>query len=169
MKPIKFCISLFVLSFLNGWVPVSVQAETYFEIHQERRQLGFVLAQGPSGEPQAALPEYTRARGLLDGKLAAGFKGIEGRWFWAGYLSGFSTLGLFETTGFAEKSDAPLAEMDYRAIEGKGRDYIEGFLEGYQKHMRERRKASVKEGRLWGICTLTGTLTVGVLLLIFVF
>lgn len=167
----KLSPMIFVLIFLNVWEPASVQAETYFELsqEQERQRLGFILAQGPSGKPQAALPEYTRDRGLLDGKLAAEFQGVEERWFWAGYASGFSTLGLFEFTGFAKKSDAPLTEMDYRSIEGKGRDYIEGFRKGYQEYMRERRMASVEEGRLWGICTLTGTLTVGVLLLIFVF
>ena len=165
MKPIKFCISpmIFVLCFLNVWEPVSVQAETYFGFPQKRRHLGFILAQGPSGKTQAALPEYTRDRGLLDGELAAEFKGIEKRWFWGGYLSGFSTLGLFEFTGFAAKSDAPLTEMDYRTIQGKGHDYIEGFREGYQKHIRERRKAIVEEGRLWGICTLTGILTLVVI------
>ena len=151
--------TIFVLIFLNVLGQGPVQAKTWFEFPQERRHLGFVLAQGPSGESQAALPEYRKARGLLDGKLAAEFKGIEGRWFWAGYLSGFSTLGLFEFTGFAAKSDAPLKEGEYRAIQGKGHDYIEGFREGYQKHIRARRKARVEEGRLWGICTLTGILT----------
>ena len=165
----KLAPMIFVLIFLNVLEQHPVQAEIYFEFPQERRHLGFILAQGPSGKPQAALPEYTRGRGLLDGELAAESKRVEERWFWAGYFSGFSTLGLLKFPPLSESSDTPLSAEEYQPIQGKGQDYIEGFRESYQKHIRAKRKAHVEEGKFWGICTLAGTATVGALLLLFVF
>ena len=156
MRSSRWVLVLGLLS-LPGKVPV--QAEARLAEAEERRHLGFILAQGASGETQPVLPRYTRDQGLLDGRLAAEFKGKQTRWFWAGYLSGFSTLGLLQFSDFAARSDTPLEQQDYRAVKEKGHDYVGGFREGYQTQIRARRKASVEEGRLWGICSLTGVLT----------
>ncbi len=160
---------IFALSFLHIWEPVSLQAGTQFgipEYPQERRHLGFVLAQGPSGEPQAALSEYTKAQGLLDGEIAAGFKGT--KWWWlSGYISGFSIIGLVvQSEYFADRSDASLSKEEYQAIRGKGIDYIEGFRYGYQEHIRERREASNVDGAFCGLSTVIGVLTVSAVLII---
>ena len=186
---------IFVLGVLNVSGKDPVQAEPRFgipEFLQERKHLGFVLAQGPSGEQQAALPEYTRDQGLFDGELAAEFKGTkrwwlsgyisglgivgvvksvaelkETRWWWlSGHIIGFSIMGLLlQSEYFAGSSDAPLSKETYQAIRGKGNGYIEGFRDGYQRRIRERREASNRDGSFWGIGTVTGVLTAGAILM----
>ena len=168
---------IFVLGVLNVSGNLPLQAEPRFgvpELPRERRQLGFVLAQGPSGEQQAVLPGFTRVQGVLDGELEAEFKGT--KWWWlSGYISGLGIVGLVglgvaELTGtkwwwlsghmigygimglvvqsefFAGSSDAPLSKEVYRTIGGKGNGYIEGFRDGYKKLIRERREASNRDG-----------------------
>ena len=163
------------------------------EFPQERRHLGFVLAHGPSGEQQAVLPGYTREQGVLDGELEAEFKGTK-RWWLSGYISGLSIVGLVglgvaELTGtnwwwlsghmigygimglvvqneyFAGSSYAPLSKEAYQAIRGKGNGYVEGFRDGYQRRIRERREASNRDGSFWGIGTVTAALTASAILL----
>ena len=188
---------IFVLGVLNVSGILPLQAEPRFgvpELSRERRQLGFVLAQGPSGEQQAVLPGYTREQGLFDGEMEAEFKGTK-RWWLSGYISGLSIVGLVglgvaELTGtnwwwlsghmigygimglvvqnefFAGSSDAPLSKEAYQAIRGKGNGYIEGFRDGYQRRIRARREASNRDGSYWGIGTVTAALTASAILLI---
>ena len=163
------------------------------ELPRERMHPGFVLAQGLSGEQQAVLPGYTREQGLLDGELEADFKGT--KWWWlSGYISGLSIVGLVglgvaELTGtnwwwlsghmigygimglvvqnefFASSSDAPLSKEAYQTIRGKGNGYIEGFRDGYQRRISERREASNRDGSYWGIGTVTAALTASAILM----
>ncbi len=192
----KMSPMIFVLGVLHVTWNVPVEAEPRFgvpEFPQERKHLGFVLAQGPSGEHQAALPEYTRDQGLLDGELAAEFKGTK-RWWLSGYISGLGIVGLVglgvaELKGtnwwwlsghligygimglvvqnefFAGSSDAPLSKEAYQTIRGKGNGYVEGFRDGYHRRIRERREASNRDGSFWGIGTVTGVLTAGAILM----
>ena len=160
---------IFVLGVLHVTWNVPIEAEPRFgvpELPREPRQLGFVLAQGLSGEQQAVLPGYTREQGLFDGEMEAEFKGTK-RWWLSGYISGLSIVGLVvQSEYFADRSDASLSKEAYQAIRRKGINYIEGFRNGYKKRIREKREASNTDGSFWGIGTLTGVLTASAILLI---
>ena len=138
--------------------PGPVHGEARLEPPGERRHLGFVLAQGPSGEPQAVLPGLTRDQGAFDGEMAAEFKGT--RWWWlSGYVCGFSIVGLLMDDSFIP-SEGSISKKKYGAIRGKGIEYVQGYRAGYKKHLRKRRGASYNHGSFWGFVTVLGVLSV---------
>ena len=155
MKPALTVLLLGLVGF-PGSVPV--QGEARLEPPGERRHLGFLLAEGPSGEPQAVLPGYTRDQGAFDGEIAAEFKGT--RWWWlSGYVCGFSIVGLLVGNDFIPRY-ASISRKEYEAIQGKGIEYVQGYRNGYQKHLRRRRGASLRHGSFWGFVTVLGVISV---------
>ena len=157
MKP---AWSILLLGLVGFPASVPVHGEARLEPPGERRHLGFVLAQGPSGEPQPVLPAYSREQGALDGEMAAEFKGT--RWWWlSGYVCGFSIVGmLVQSEYFADRSDASISRKEYEAIQGQGVDYVQGYREGYGRHLRKRREASNTDGSFWGLVTVIGVFSV---------
>ena len=155
MKPMSMVLLLGLLS-LTGLLPVHGEAQ--LKPPGERRHLGFVLAQGPSGEPQPVLPGYSREQGALDGEMAAEFKGT--RWWWlSGYVCGFSIVGLLVNESLIP-SDASISKKEYKAIRDKGTEYVQGYREGYGRHLRKRRQARHDHGLFWGLVTVLGALSV---------
>ena len=155
VKP-ALAILLFGLVGFSGSVPV--HGEARLEPPGERRHLGFVLAQGPSGEPQPVLPASTRDQGALDGEMAAEFKGT--RWWWlSGYVCGFSIVGLLVCDGFTP-SEGSISKKEYEAVRGRGIDYVQGYREGHGKHLRKRRAESRDDGFFWGLVSVLGVVAV---------
>ena len=156
MKPMSTVLALLGLLSLTGQLPVHGEAE--LKPPGERRHLGFVLAQGPSGEPQPVLPGYSRDQGALDGEMAAEFKGT--RWWWlSGYVCGFSIVGLFLCDGFTP-SDGSISKKTYEAIRGKGIEYVHGYREGHGRHFRKSRAESRDDGFFWGLVSVLGVMSV---------
>ncbi len=151
MKPMSMVLLLGLLS-LTGLLPVHGEAQ--LKPPGERRHLGFVLAQGPSGEPQPVLPGYSRDQGVLDGEMAAEFKGT--RWWWlSGYVCGFSIVGLLVCDGYTP-SVGSIAKKEYEAIRGKSIEYVQGYREGHGKRLRKRRVESRNDGFFWGLVSVLG-------------
>ena len=156
----KSALPVLLLGLVGFPGSVPVQGEARLEPPGERRHLGFVLAQGPSGEPQPVLPGYTRERGAFDGEMAAEFKGT--RWWWlSGYVCGFSIVGLLvQSEYFADRSDAALSRKEYKAIRERGIEYVQGYREGYGERLRKRREASNTDGSFWGLVSVLGVVAV---------
>ena len=155
MKP-ALTILLLGLVGLPGSVPV--HGEARLEPPEKRRHLGFVLAQGPSGEPQAVLPGHSRDQGALEGEMAAEFKGT--RWWWlSGYVCGFSIVGLLVGDGFTP-SKGSISKKEYEAIRRKGIEYVQGYREGHGRHLRKRRAESRDDGFFWGLVSVLGVVSV---------
>ena len=155
MKP---ALLVLVLGLVSWPGPAPVHGEAQLEPPEKRRHLGFVLAQGPSGEPQAVLPASTRDQGALDGEMAAEFKGT--RWWWlSGYVCGFSIVGLLVGDGFTP-SKGSISKKEYEAIGGKGIEYVQGYREAYGRHLRKRRTARHNHGSFWGFVTVLGVVSV---------
>ena len=157
MKPALTVLLLGLVCF-PGSVPV--HGEARLEPAGERRHLGFLLAEGPSGEPQAVLPGYTREQGAFDGEIAAEFKGT--RWWWlSGYVCGFSIVGLvLSSEEVAAPTGVSISRKEYVAIRERGIEYVQGYREGYQRHLRKRRAASHNDGSFWGFVTVLGVISV---------
>ncbi len=154
MKP---ALTILLLGLVSWPGPAPVHGEAQLEPPGERRHLGFVLAQGPSGEPQPVLPGYSRDQGAFDGEMSAEFKGT--RWWWlSGYVCGFSIVGLlFEDL---IPSDAAVSKKEYEAVRGRGIEYVHGYREGYGRNLRKRRGASHRHGSFWGLVTALGVVSV---------
>ena len=102
------------------------------------------------------------------GLVGLGVAELKGtNWWWlSGHLIGYGIMGLVvQNEFFAGSSDAPLSKEAYQTIRGKGNGYVEGFRDGYQRRIRERREASNRDGSFWGIGTVTGVLTAGAILM----
>ena len=173
MKPALAIVLIGLVGF-PGAVPV--HGEARLEPPGERRHLGFVLAQGPSGEPQAVLPGSTRAQGDLDGEMAAEFKrlrriqgNLDGemaaefkgtRWWWlSGYVCGFSIVGLLVCDGFTP-SEGAISKKEHEAIRGKDIAYVQGYRQGHRRHLRKRRVESRDDGFFWGMVSVLGVAAV---------
>ena len=155
MKPALAVLLLGLVGF-PGSLPV--HGEARLEPPGERRHLGFVLAQGPSGDPQPVLPGYTRDQGTLDGEMTAEFKGT--RWWWlSGYVCGFSIVGLLVCDGFTP-SDGVMSKEEHKAIRGKSIEYVQGYRHGHRRHLRKRRTESRDDGFFWGLVSVLGVAAV---------
>ncbi len=156
MKP---ALLVLVLGLVSWPGPAPVHGEAQLEPPGERRHLGFVLAQGPSGEPRAAMPGYSRDQGAFDGEMSAEFKGT--RWWWlSGFVSGFSIVGLVLVDDALVPRDASISRKEYEAIRGEGIEYVQAYREGYRRHLRKRRAASHNHGSFWGFVTVLGVVSV---------
>ena len=154
----KSALAILLLGLVGFPGSVPVHGEALLEPPGQRRHLGFVLAQGPSGEPQAVLPGYSRDQGALDGEMAAEFKGT--RWWWlSGYVCGFSIVGLLLGHEFIPRY-ASISRKEYGAIRGKGIEYVQGYRDGHEKHLRRKRGASQRHGSFWGLVTVLGVVSV---------
>ncbi len=154
----KSALTILLLGLVGFPGSVAVHGEALLEPPGQRRHLGFVLAQGPSGEPQPVLPGYSREQGTLDGEVAAEFKGT--RWWWvSGFVCGFSIVGLFVCDGYTP-SEGSVTKKEYQAIRGKGIEYVQGYREGHGKHLRKRRAESRDDGFFWGLVSVLGVVAV---------
>lgn len=154
----KSAVAILVIGFVSVPLAAPVHGEALLEPPGERRHLGFVLAQGPSGEPQPVLPGYSREQGTLDGEVAAEFKGT--RWWWvSGFVCGFSIVGLFVCDGYTP-SEGSVTKKEYQAIRGRGIEYVQGYREGHGKHLRKRRAESRDDGFFWGLVSVLGVVAV---------
>ena len=154
----KSAVAILVIGFVSVPLAAPVHGKPRLEPPGERRHLGFVLAQGPSGEPQPVLPGYSREQGTLDGEVAAEFKGT--RWWWvSGFVCGFSIVGLFVCDGYTP-SEGSVSKKEYQAIRGRGIDYVQGYREGHGRHLRRRRAESRDDGFFWGLVSVLGVVAV---------
>ena len=154
----KSAVAILVIGFVSVPLAAPVHGDVRLEPPGERRHLGFVLAQGPSGEPQPVLPRYSREQGTLDGEVAAEFKGT--RWWWvSGFVCGFSIVGLFVCDGYTP-SEGSVTKKEYQAIRGRGIEYVQGYREGHGKHLRKRRAESRDDGFFWGLVSVLGVVAV---------
>ena len=155
----KSALPVLLLGLVGFPGSVPVHGEARLEPPGERRHLGFVLAQGPSGEPQPVLPGYTRDQGAFDGEIAAEFKGT--RWWWlSGYVCGFSIVGLLFVDDVLVPRDASISRKEYEDIRGKGIEYVQGYREAYGRHVRKKRTARHNHGSFWGFVTVLGVFSV---------
>ena len=182
----KSALTILLLGLVGFPGSVAVHGEALLEPPGQRRHLGFVLAQGPSGEPQPVLPGYSREQGTLDGEfvlaqgssgepqpvlpgysreqgaldgeIAAEFKGT--RWWWvSGFVCGFSIVGLFVCDGYTP-SEGSVTKKEYQAIRGRGVEYVQGYREGHGRHFRKRRAESRDDGFFWGLVSVLGVVAV---------
>ena len=154
----KSALAILVIGLVSVQSAVPVHGEARFEPPGERQHLGFVLARGPSGEPQAVMPGYTRDQAVLEGEMAAEFKGT--RWWWlSGYVCGFSFVGLFVCDGYTPSSGS-VSKKEYESIRERGVEYVQGYREGHGRHLRKRRAESRDDGFFWGLVSLLGVVAV---------
>ncbi len=157
MKP---ALTILLLGLVSWPGPAPVHGEAQLEPPGERRHLGFVLAQGPSAEPRAAMPGYSRDQGAFDGEMSAEFKGT--RWWWlSGYVCGFSIFGLMVSSEEFAAPDGPsMPKKEYEVMRERGIEYVQGYREAYGRQLRKRRGASHNDGSFWGFVTVLGVISV---------